>query len=89
LRELFAWAVREGTTNVIRHSGARSCEITLTSRTVRIRDDGRGPDTGDRAPAGHGLVGLRERADVVGARVAVGRAPGGGFDLTVLGGETS
>lgn len=85
LRELFAWAVREGATNVIRHSGARSCEITLTSRSVRIRDDGRGPDAGGHARAGHGLVGLRERAGVVGARVDVGRAPGGGFDLTVLG----
>jgi len=88
LRELFAWAVREGTTNVIRHSGADSCEITLTSRTVRIRDDGRGPDTGGGASAGHGLVGLRERAGAIGAQVAVGRAPGGGFDLAVLGGET-
>lgn len=87
LRELFAWAVREGTTNVIRHSGAGSCEITLTARTVRIRDDGRGPGAGDGVSAGHGLVGLRERAGAIGARVVVGRAPGGGFDLAVLGGE--
>ena len=27
LRELFAWTVREGVTNVIRHSGAASCEV--------------------------------------------------------------
>ncbi|MGV8966437.1 MAG: sensor histidine kinase [Cellulomonas sp.] len=89
LRELFAWAVREGTTNVIRHSGASSCEITLTSRSMSVRDDGRGPAWCDEDPAGNGLVGLRERAAVAGARVAVGRAPGGGYELTVRAGEPS
>lgn len=89
LRELFAWAVREGTTNVIRHSGAQTCEITLTSCAVRVRDDGRGPGWSDAAPTGHGLVGLRERAGALGAHVTVGRAPNGGFELAVLAGELS
>ena len=89
LRELFAWAVREGTTNVIRHSGAGSCEITLTSRSMTVRDDGRGPGWADEHPTGNGLVGLRERAADAGARVAVRRAPGGGYELTVRAGEPS
>lgn len=87
LRELFAWAVREGTTNVIRHSRAGSCEITLTSRSMSVRDDGCGPGWNDEHAVGNGLVGLRERAAAAGARVAVGRAPGGGFELSVRAGE--
>ena len=35
------------------------------------------------------LLGLRERARAVGARVAIGRAPSGGFELTVLAEEAS
>ena len=91
LRELFAWAVREGATNVVRHSGARQCEILLTGRTLVVRDDGRGP----RAPdddargavrhGGTGLVGLRERAAAVGAVVSAGRSPQGGFELRIEG----
>jgi two-component system sensor histidine kinase DesK len=59
LRELFAWTIREGVTNVVRHSGARHCTVVLGPDAVQVIDDGRGP--GDAGP-GHGLVGLRERA---------------------------
>ncbi|NUW44044.1 sensor histidine kinase [Nonomuraea rhodomycinica] len=44
---LLAWTVREGITNVLRHSRARTCSITLTlderSAGVEIRDDGAAP----------------------------------------------
>jgi two-component system, NarL family, sensor histidine kinase DesK len=79
-RELFAFAVREGTTNVVRHSGARRCVVRLTGRSLEVRDDGRGPDG---AVAGTGLGGLRARAEAVGAHVETGRAPEGGFLLRV------
>ena len=88
LRELFAWAVREGATNVVRHSGARRCEIVLTGRSLVVRDDGRGPvadPDGAVHGDGTGLVGLRERAAAVGAVVSVGRSPQGGFELHVEG----
>ncbi|OIQ78134.1 sensor histidine kinase DesK [mine drainage metagenome] len=81
LRELFAWTVREGTTNVVRHAAARTCEITLTSTHVRVSDDGVGPDGSETT--GSGLVGLRERASAAGARVVLGRSASGGFDLCV------
>ncbi|HRK48044.1 MAG TPA: histidine kinase, partial [Nocardioides sp.] len=60
LRELFAWTVREGVTNVIRHSGAAHCEVRLTPTSAEVRDDG----TTAPSPTGHGsgLAGLRERA---------------------------
>jgi two-component system sensor histidine kinase DesK len=51
-QELFGWAVREGVTNVIRHSGAVRCRITLTASQIDIADDGRGPAAPAAAP-GH------------------------------------
>ena len=43
LRELFAWTVREGVTNVIRHSGATSCTVVLSPTSAEVRDNGAGP----------------------------------------------
>ncbi|MFG2059195.1 histidine kinase [Micromonospora sp. NPDC048930] len=81
--ELFGWTVREGVTNVVRHSGARHCEIRVDPAAVEVRDDGRGP-AGEPDAAGHGLVGLRERARRLDGIVTVGRRPGGrGFLLRV------
>ncbi|WP_327004076.1 sensor histidine kinase [Dactylosporangium sp. NBC_01737] len=42
-QQLFAWVVREGVTNVIRHSDAKHCWIRLEHAAVEISDDGRGP----------------------------------------------
>jgi two-component system, NarL family, sensor histidine kinase DesK len=79
-RELFAWTVREGVTNVVRHSGARWCGIRLTADCIEVRDDGRGPTPAD---GGSGLRGLRERAEAAGGHLATGTAPEGGFLLQV------
>ncbi len=86
LREVCAWTVREGVTNVIRHSGASRCAVTLGRDGVAVTDDGRGPTGGDGRPGtagGHGLVGLRERAAAVGAVVRTRRLSPHGFELTV------
>ncbi|WP_328419132.1 histidine kinase [Micromonospora sp. NBC_00389] len=81
---LFGWAVREGVTNVVRHSAARCCTIRVYPDRVEVSDDGRGPSTPDADTAGHGLVGLRERARRLDAAVTVGRRPDGtGFLLRV------
>jgi two-component system, NarL family, sensor histidine kinase DesK len=81
LRELFAWTVREGVTNVVRHSGARSCTVRLTPTSAEVADDGRGSD--GIPVSGNGLLGLRERAAAVGATV-VTATPGPGFSLKVV-----
>jgi two-component system, NarL family, sensor histidine kinase DesK len=93
-QELFGWAVREGVTNVIRHSGATRCVIRVSPDEVEISDDGAGPGQCPRAPAvqagepdalpaGHGLSGLRERAAAAGATIGVARSALGGFALRV------
>jgi two-component system sensor histidine kinase DesK len=83
---VLAWAVREGATNVIRHSGARRCSVTvragLADAAVEVRDDGTGCQ-GDDGTAGHGLVGLAERAETLRGRVEAGALPEGGFRLNV------
>jgi two-component system sensor histidine kinase DesK len=74
-RALFGWVVREGVTNVVRHSGARRCTVTVTPTSVEVRDDGHGrvdrPSGAETAlHPGHGLVGLSERAHAVAGRLS-------------------
>ena len=45
LEGVFAWVLREGVTNVIRHSGAAACWVTIETHSLRVADDGRGPNT--------------------------------------------
>jgi two-component system sensor histidine kinase DesK len=92
LRELFGWVLREGVTNVIRHSGAKNCWVDLTDDSLVVSDDGRGAGMvgvvgAEGAPiaqrAGNGLDGLVARARTAGARVVAGPSIHGGFQLSV------
>jgi two-component system sensor histidine kinase DesK len=78
-----AFAVREATTNVLRHSRARRCDIALRPAAHRavleVRDDGIGGS--DSPEHGTGLRGLGERMAEVGGTLEAGPAPGGGFRL--------
>ena len=83
-----AWCLREAVTNVIRHSGARSCQARLirgaAELSVEVTDDGRGHQPRD-ADRGTGLRGMCERLSAVGGRLSLGPADGGrghGFRLT-------
>lgn len=85
VRSLFAWVLREGVTNVVRHAAASRVRVTLTRTALTIEDDGTGlldPDAASTTP-GNGLRGLRERADAVGARLTAGTSDLGGFRLRV------
>jgi two-component system sensor histidine kinase DesK len=83
--ELLAWALREGTTNVIRHSHAAHCRITVTSDArhagLQIEDDGSEPV---HETNGSGLRGLRERLAAAGGTVEAEPLEDGGFRLAVL-----
>lgn len=77
-----AFALREATTNVLRHAAARSCAISLAAEEQAVRlevaDDGRG----GASPDGAGLAGMRERVALLGGRVE--RDGGDGTRLTVI-----
>jgi two-component system sensor histidine kinase DesK len=77
LDSLLGWVVREGSTNVLKHSDASRCTIEVTVKNgiarVEVIDDGSGGSAGD----GSGLKGLRERVDEYGGVVTAGRVPGG------------
>ena len=75
---VLAWTVREGVTNVIRHSRARHCEITLIqgegSVGAKVINDG-GREARAEIPSarpGLGLAGLRERVSTLGGYMEAG-----------------
>ena len=77
---------QEALTNVVRHSGARSCRLTLALESgflrLEVLDDGAGLN-GD-SPAGVGLLSMRERAEELGGSLDLQPAAGGGTRLTAL-----
>lgn len=68
-------ALREAVTNVLRHSGARHCAITLTNLPsgvrLTIQDDGRQVPDRQAIRDGNGLTGMRERTEALGGRVSI------------------
>ena len=84
---VLAWAVREGTTNVIRHSSAKHCRIVLATDDeetyAEITDDGQGYQKENGEGSGSGLSGLTERVATFDGRVESGSLPDGGFRLRV------
>ncbi|MEU8245062.1 histidine kinase [Nonomuraea sp. NPDC048916] len=77
-RALLAWAVREGATNVLKHSAATRCAITIDGGVLEMRNDGvRGVGAG----GGTGLRGLAERMATAGGSLSAGPTPTGEFLL--------
>ena len=85
---LLGWVIREGVTNVLKHSDGQRCEITVrrTGHAIaaEIADDGgcAGGGAGPLPEGGHGLAGLRERLAAAGGTLSAGPLPAGGFRLT-------
>jgi two-component system NarL family sensor kinase len=78
---------QEALTNVRRHARATEVEVKLRAvpRGIRltIRDNGRGFHTQLRKEGHHGLLGMRERARLLGGRLTVTSRPGHGTTVTV------
>ena len=74
--------VQESLTNVVRHAGSSTAIVTLTyvdtGFEVEVLDEGCGV-AGAAEPAGHGIMGMKERAAAVGGRLEAGPGPQGGF----------
>ena len=81
--ELFAWSLREGITNVLRHSAATLCSITIGRQDGVVRleivNDGALPS----APGGNGLSGLATRAAALAGSASARSIPDGRFRLRV------
>jgi two-component system, NarL family, sensor histidine kinase DesK len=89
MNTVLAWTVREGVTNVIRHSRADRCEIRVTQDgeevRVEVKDDGHGspPEHEETYSNGSGLSGLAERVAASGGDFEAGPLPEGGFLMRV------
>jgi two-component system sensor histidine kinase DesK len=85
---VLAWAVREGATNVLRHSRARECMVKLDRRNgsavLEMVDDGVGEARSSiDGGLGNGLRGLGERVAAVGGEMMAAPVAGRGFRLAV------
>jgi len=80
--------LQESLTNVARHAYASFVEVTLDGNagqvTLTVRDNGRGfsPES-PRKPNSYGLMGLRERASLLGGEVNITSEPGRGTTVEV------
>ncbi|WP_406317228.1 hypothetical protein OHA77_08370 [Streptosporangium sp. NBC_01639] len=81
--EALAWAVREGATNVVRHSHATTCSISTSAGAGTVRLELVNDRAGKGAADGNGLTGLRERIGGLGGSVSAERTGNGGFRLAV------
>jgi two-component system sensor histidine kinase UhpB len=82
--------IEEALNNVRMHSGAQMVEVALGPSgdggiAVEVRDDGRGSfaDGGERTP-GLGVLGMRERAVILGGRLEVTPVGGGGTSVRAI-----
>jgi two-component system, NarL family, sensor histidine kinase DevS len=76
--------VQEALTNVVKHARAERVDLLVSMNghavTVSVRDDGVGFDPATTSE-GFGLVGMRERLELVGGHVQVSSAPGQGTEV--------
>ncbi|MER7213703.1 sensor histidine kinase [Streptosporangium sp. NPDC000239] len=82
--------LQESITNVIRHVGPTRVTVALSpgidALEIRVTDEGRRAarhpsGTGDSAEPGRGIVGMRERCQLLGGELDAGPLPGGGFEV--------
>ncbi|MBI4340621.1 MAG: sensor histidine kinase [Chloroflexi bacterium] len=80
---------QEGLTNVHKHAKAQKARLSLSRQNggfcLSIEDDGTGPGAnGKPDQKGFGLLGLRERVDLLGGALSFGPKPTGGSRLSVI-----
>ena len=79
---------REALTNIVRHAHASKASVQVVHHNgrveVAVRDDGAGVGNGrvGDSETGHGIVGMRERAEALGGSLSAGPASDGGFLVT-------
>ncbi|WP_250572536.1 sensor histidine kinase [Nonomuraea sediminis] len=81
--------VQESITNVVRHAGPTRVTVALNpgieALEIRVTDEGSraapGHHSADPRPAGRGILGMRERCQLLGGELHAGPLPGGGFEV--------
>ena len=83
--------VREAVRNAVEHAKASRIDVSLRTETsaddshlvATVHDDGVGFELANRRPYGMGLVGMRERAELIGAQLTLESALGTGTTVTL------
>lgn len=69
IENVLSMCLKEAVTNVVKHSGATACSISIKQSTketlLKVHDNGAGIDTKNDWTKGHGLRGIKERLDFV------------------------
>jgi signal transduction histidine kinase len=73
--------IQESLTNVRKHADCATASLHLgyTARVLRLTIENDGHGASGTGPAGHGIIGMRERVAAVGGRLSAGPRPGGGY----------
>lgn len=83
---------QEGLNNIAKHAGATRVELQLQyddgAVELHIRDDGRGFNVGQTPPGHYGLSMMDERAQAIGASLAITSHPGQGTEIVIHWTET-
>jgi signal transduction histidine kinase len=78
---------QEALTNAVKHAGANHVSVVVTRKAtgvqVMIEDDGSGFDPTARSTGGLGLLGMRERVELLDGTLAIDTSPGAGTTLIV------
>ena len=80
---------REAVTNALRHARDATCvqvRVQADRHEVRLTvdDDGAPVASASRAPSGFGLVGMAERAEILGGSLQAGPRAGGGWSVEAV-----
>lgn len=81
--------MQKSVNNIIKHSDAAEAEIKIKKIAdkviISIKDDGRGFDLNDIKPSGSGLglVGLKERTNMIGGTISINSSVGNGTEIKI------
>ena len=84
--------IQEAFNNIVKHAHASNADVSVhfkkDSITVRIKDDGIGFDVQEAIsskdrPRGLGLLGMRERVELINGSLVIKSSPGHGTEITI------
>ncbi len=92
LETLLFRVIQEAVYNIAKHADAKSADVRLSFKKrligVRVRDDGRGFNVNEAIsskdrPRGLGLLGMKERVELVNGTLDIWSRPGGGTEINI------